>query len=247
VADHTQKFRAILQTGNPAGSRMGTSETARIGQLKEWGVFGLLYAFSNFNAEMLRRAVGHDRALLTTQNLLAESARLISDQIHPVMMVIGAVWLLGMVVWIAQARRLPRWSFDGPGLWFVLRLLLEFVIINGLLFQPSLVQPGVLLWQIMVFLPYYVITWGWVFYRLDWVGKEQSGGVVYLSDVNQEDGFSRFDYFHSTINTLINKGKPVITGVSRQGRIIVLLFNVMTLSLYAVAFARILQLTKATL
>jgi len=39
----------------------------------------------------------------------------------------------------------------------------------------------------------------------------------------------------------------VITGVSRQGRIIVLLFNVMTLSLYAVAFARILQLTKATL
>jgi len=129
----------------------------------------------------------------------------------------------------------------------VLRLLMEFVIINGLLFQPSLVQPSVLLGQIVVFLPYYVITWGWIFYRLDWVGKEQSGGVVCLSDVNQEDGFSRFDYFHSTINTLINKGKPVITGVSRQGRIIVLLFNVMTLSLYAVAFARILQLTKATL
>jgi len=96
LADHNQQFHAILQTSNLPASRMGTSEAARIGQLKEWEVFGLLYTFSNFNAEMLRRAVGHDHALLISKNLLAESARLISDQIHPVMMVIGAVWLLGM-------------------------------------------------------------------------------------------------------------------------------------------------------
>jgi hypothetical protein len=65
LADHTQQFRAILQTSNLAASRMGISEADRIGQLKEWGVFGLLYTFSNFNAEMLRRAVGHDHAFQT--------------------------------------------------------------------------------------------------------------------------------------------------------------------------------------
>jgi hypothetical protein len=39
---------------------------------------------------------------------------------------------------------------------------------------------------------------------------------------------------------------PSISGVSRQGRVLKLLFNVMALNLYVVAIARILQLTKAS-
>ncbi len=226
---------------------MEVATATRQGQHKELAVFVVLYALSSFNAEMLRRSVGSDHALQTSHSLLAAATRLISDHIHPLIMAIGAVWLLTMAMAIAQGRRLPRWSFDGPGLWFCTRLMIEFLIINGLIFQPSLVQPGVLLGQIVIYLPFFVITWGWIFHRLDWVQTQQPGSVVQLSDIDNESAISRFDYFHSTINTLINKGKPTITGVSRTGRITVLIFNGMLLSLYAVAFARILQLTKATL
>lgn len=242
-----QHFRAILQRRSLAHFLMAKTATTRIDQFKEWGMLSILYALSSFNAEMMRRSVHHDQALQTSAKLFAHSARWISDQMHPVMMVIGAAWMITMLLWIALGHPLPRWSFDAPGTWFGVRLLLEFAIINGLLFEPSLIQPGVLLGQIVVFLPYFVISWAWIFYRMDWVNKERSGSVVWLSDADQQNGFSRFDYLHSTINTLISKGKSVITGVSRQGRITVMIFNVMTLCLYAVAFARILQLTKATL
>jgi hypothetical protein len=226
---------------------MSPTETRRVGNLKEWGVLGLLYSLSNCNAEMLRRSLMNDQALFASKSMVAQLARLISDQLHPFMMTLGAGWLAGMALCIALDRRLPRWTFDGPGLWFSLRLVLEFSIISGLIFKTSLVQPGVLLGQIVVFLPFFAITWGWIFCRLDWVGADQPGRVVVLNDAGQMTSYSRFDYFHSTIHTLINKGTPAISGVSRHGKLIVLLFNVMALSLYAVAIARILQLTKASL
>ena len=91
--------------------------------------------------------------------------------------------------------------------------MLEFSIISGLIFEPSLVQPGVLLGQIVVFLPFFAITWGWIFCQLDWVGADQPGRVVVLNDAGQMTSYSRFDHFHSTIHTLINKGTPAISGV----------------------------------
>ena len=210
-------------------------------------MFAGLYGLSNLNAEMLRRAVGADSKLQASPSLVADSARLISDHLHPLMMAIVAVWLLCLAVAIVRKRTLPRWAFDAAGLWFCVRLVLKFLIINGLIFQPALVQPGVLLGQIVVYLPFFVLNWGWIFYRLDWLHPIQPGSVIRLSDIAPERGLSRFDYFHSTVNTLINKGKATITGVSRTGRLTALIFNGMLLSLYAVAFARILQLTKATL
>ena len=69
---------------------MSPTETRRIGNLKEWGVLGLLYNLSNCNAEMLRRSVMNDQALLASKSLVAQLARLISDQLHPFMITLGA-------------------------------------------------------------------------------------------------------------------------------------------------------------
>ena len=106
---------------------------------------------------------------------------------------------------------------------------------------------GVLLGQIVLYLPYFVVCWGWFFHRLDWVGRGQPGQILQLTDLSPTHELGRFDYFHSAINTLLNKSKPTIAGVSRRGRIAVLIFNGMVLGLYTVAFTRILQLTKVVL
>ena len=53
-------------------------------------MLGLLYNLSNCNAEMLRRSVMNDQALLASKSLVAQLARLISDQLHPFMITLGA-------------------------------------------------------------------------------------------------------------------------------------------------------------
>jgi hypothetical protein len=167
------------------------------------------------------------------------------DRVHPLAMGVFGIWLVALALANLRRARLARWAFDGLGLWFALRLALEFLTINLLIFQPMLVSPGVLLGQIVLYLPYFVVMWGWIFYRLDWVGRDAPGQVLQLNDIDPGRGISRFDYFHSTINTLLNKGKPTVIGINRSGRIAVLVFNGMILALYAVAFTRILQLTRA--
>jgi hypothetical protein len=110
-------------------------------QAKELAVFAGLYGLSNLNAEMLRRAVGADSKLQASPSLVADSARLISNHLHPLMMAIGAVWLLCLAVAIVRKRTLPRWAFDAAGLWFCVRLVLEFLIINGLIFHQHWCSP----------------------------------------------------------------------------------------------------------
>ncbi|NBR29604.1 MAG: hypothetical protein EBT83_14515, partial [Betaproteobacteria bacterium] len=81
-------------------------------------------------------------------------------------MLVCGVWLAALALALGRGRRQPRWSFDGLGMWFCLRLLVEFLIINMLIFEPALVPPGVLLGQIVIYLPFFVLSWGWFFHRL---------------------------------------------------------------------------------
>jgi hypothetical protein len=231
----------------------GPSVPARaepLAQAKELAVLALIYLLQITNAEMLRRATG----VLTRQHsgpeatsLVKSYSLLLANHVHPVAMGVFGIWLTLMALLLARGQTLPRWSFDIPGIWFCLRLALEFVTISTLIFEKTTGLSdvaGVVLGQIVVYLPYFVITWGWLFHRVDLIGRPEPGQVVRLVDANTDRGITSFDYYHSAITTLINKGKPTIAGVSRQGRVLVLAYLVMVVGLYAVAFARILQLTR---
>jgi len=229
---------------------MVIAPAGRRAQSKELSVLLLLYLLQISNAEMLRRAAGDFGARIDgseSGRIVAGWSFMLANHVHPVAMLVFGLWLATASAWLARGKTLPRWTLDGPGLWFSLRLLAEFLTINGLIFEGSKVTPGVLLGQIVLYLPYFVITWGWIFQRLDWVGQSEPGRVVQLCDGDSTKGVSGFDYYHSAINTLLNKGKPTIIGVSRSGRILVLLYLFMVLGLYAVTFTRILQLTRSVI
>lgn len=227
-----------MTASDPRGSQ-------RRDQRLEWLLLLLLYLMQVLNAEMLRRAIAANSTWQQSRSSIIRFVEVVTLGVHPWAMVVFGLWLGVMGLVLLRRHPLPRWSFDGLGMWFCLRLLVEFLIINMLIFEPALVAPGVLLGQIVIYLPFFVLSWGWFFHRLDWVQTSQPGLRIQLNDANPSKGVGRFDYFHSAINTLLNKGKPTITGVSRSGRIAVLIFNGMLLALYTVAFARILQLTKA--
>lgn len=227
---------------------MALPPAVRRARFKELAALAILYLLQTINAEMLRRAAGTlDRHLTGTASgrIVADWALLQADHVHPLAMLVCGVWLTGLVLTLLRGVCPPRWSFDALGVWFSLRLLAEYLTINGLIFEGSKVEPGVLLGQIVLYLPFFVVTWGWIFHRLDLVNQEQPGRIVVLSDADPTRGISSFDYYHASISTLLNKGKPTIVGVSRTGRLLVLLYLGMVLGLYALTFARILQLTRA--
>lgn len=229
---------------------MVIAPAGRRAQATELAVLLLLYVLQISNAEMLRRAAGEiatHPAGSQAGHLMASWSFLLAEHLHPVAMLVFGPWLAAMALVLARGQSLPRWSLDGPGLWFSLRLVAEFMTINGLIFEGSKVPTGVLLGQIVLYLPYFVITWGWIFQRLDWVGRSEPGRFVQLSDIDISRGIGRFDYYHASITTLLNKGKPTIIGVSRNGRILVLVYLSMVLGLYAVTFTRLLQLTRSVL
>lgn len=222
----------------------------RRSQTRELAVLGLLYLIQNSNAEMLRLGASSPAARqagASSGNAVASWSFVLANHVHPLAMVLFGFWLTGMAAVLIRGRRLPRWAFDVPGLWFTLRLLAEYITINGLIFEGSKVPPGMLLVQIVLYLPFFVITWGWIFQRLDSVGQQEPGQVVQLIDAVPSRGITPFDYYHSSISTLLNKGKPTIVGVSRNGRLLVLLYLAMVLGLYALTCARILQLTRAVI
>lgn len=232
----------LIRFGVAASDLRGSQ---RRDQRLEWLLLLLLYLMPVLNAEMLRRAIAANSDWQESRSAIIRLVEVVTLGVHPLFMAVFGPWLALMGLVLLRRQSLPRWSFDWLGMWFCLRLLVEFLIINMLIFEPRLVAPGVLLGQIVIYLPFFVLTWGWFFYRLDWVQSLRPGLKIQLNDADASKGISRFDYFHSAINTLLNKGKPTITGVNRTGRIAVLVFNGMLLALYTVAFARILQLTKA--
>jgi hypothetical protein len=232
------------------GSRI-SDRIKRTQQVKELAVLSLIYLLQITNAEMLRRASGllsRQHAGSQSTSLVESYSLLLANHVHPVAMGVFGIWLTLMALLLARVQTLPRWSFDIPGIWFCLRLALEFVTISTLIFEKTTGLSdvaGVVLGQIVVYLPYFVITWGWLFHRVDLIGQPEPGQVVRLVDANTDRGITSFDYYHSAITTLIDKGKPTIAGVGQRGRMLVLAYKVMVVGLYAVAFARILQLTRS--
>ena len=145
---------------------------------------------------------------------------------------------------IARDRILPRWMLDAMGIWAAGRMSLDFILINGLIFHPGLIQPSVLLSQILIYLPFFAITWGWIFYRLDRVHTGKSASIITMSHVGPTRTAQTYDYYHATFNAIINKGGAKITGMNRTGLIATLIFDTMLLCLYALMITRLFQLIK---
>ena len=144
---------------NVVHSKNGWSGDRR-DQLLELIVLVVLYVLQVVNAEMLRRAIGFNGNNHPNPTRFTLLVDVMANRLHPLAMVIFGAWLVLMAMQIARAKCLPRWTFDIPGLWFTVRLALEFLTINLLIFKPSFVPPGVLLGQIVLYLPFFVLAWG---------------------------------------------------------------------------------------
>jgi hypothetical protein len=142
---------------------------------------------------------------------------------------------------LLRGKRVPRWLFDAVGIWYCLRLLMEFALLNALLFTPA-ASPKLLVGQIVAFLPCFVMTWGWIIWRIDYCGKAIPQQVVLLPD--EMEPISSFDYYHTSVISLLNNGNSKFQGITRTGRFFVLIHSLMLLDLLGLIIARVYGLVQ---
>lgn len=157
---------------------------------------------------------------------------------------LGVLFIVSFpLFWLAllRGKLVPRWLFDAVGIWYCLRLLMEFALLNALLFTPA-VSPRLLVGQIVVFIPCFVLTWGWIMWRVDFVNRASPQQIVALP--GEVEPISSFDYYHTSVLAIVNKGSSKFEGVTRMGRFYVLIHSLMLLDLLGLAIARVYALVQ---
>ena len=145
-----------------------------------------------------------------------------------------------MLLAVLLRQRIPRIWLDWAAAVFIsLNLIIHFLKINLLLLTPASAA-NLLIGQILTYLVFFVLGWGWIFWRLDRVGRARGGTVVEIVDAGPET--SMFDYYHASLMSIVRRSHSEVIGRSRNGRLLVAIHTFMVLDLIAVALGRFYQL-----
>jgi hypothetical protein len=215
------------------------SAQVRTFQLKELLVFTLLSVLQVLVNLQFNAASGQLRGI--DQHPLLRISLFYARHIHPaVAMVVFGGLLLGFVQ-LALGRRVPRLALDLVGCWMVFRLRFTFGSVNALLFTTS-ASPQLMLGEIVVYFLFFVVCWGWMFWRLDWFSRQE--GISHLVIADAIPPITSFDYYHATLATVVAKGTSTVKGLTRLGRSLVAIYSLMVLDLMGVALTRAFQLSQ---
>lgn len=152
-----------------------------------------------------------------------------------------AVILVLLYGQLLRRKRISPLILDGLGLWVIFNLIAHFIKIN-LLMLTDAVQPQLLLGQVITYLLFFVLAWGWIFWRLDRVAGEAAQQIIEVPSASAGGG--SFDYYYSSLMSLLEAKTSKFTGVSRLGKMLVAVHSLMMLDLAGIALARFYQLVQ---
>jgi hypothetical protein len=161
------------------------------------------------------------------------------------MLVFGGVVFGYAFLSLACGRLLHRKFLDFLGILVLINLLFHFLKINLLLFTPS-GPPVLLLGQLITFVIFFIVAWGWIYWRVDCAEHEGSAGIIALGDTGET--LSMFDYMYSSMHLIQTMGRASnISGSTRFGRVLVSVHNFMVIDLVSIGLGRFYQLIQKTI
>jgi hypothetical protein len=161
--------------------------------------------------------------------------------IHHLPMRLAVVAVLLLVI-VRQIRGQPtRWFEDLFGGLLLLRCTAQFLMLNLLLVAPMRAG-GLLLTQLVLFLPVISIAFGWLYWRLDSGARRQGRTHIRLSDA--ESTIDRFDYFYMAGITLLSFEPSGASASTRLMKTLFLVHGVVMLDLVALTLSRAIGLAS---
>ena len=207
----------------------------KLAQIKELLALTLLGLLSSFSGYLFLGEDIKSLAILNTNPFIRAYFEFSHATHHPLnilfVFLVPTLWLVALFA----KRLLPRIIFDFFGVLFVFRLIFQFIFVNVLIFAPA-ASPSLLLGQIIAYLPFFVMTWGWLMWRIDHRGQEFPQQVIAILET--EGPVNSFDYYHASVISVINQGKTGFRGVTNLGRFFVLIHSLMLLDVLGIALVR---------
>ena len=143
---------------------------------------------------------------------------------------------------LIRGRKISAAVLDGLGIWAVINLFVHFVKVNVLMLSGA-VEPRLLLGQVITYVLFFVLCWGWIFWRLDRIAGPEEQQIIDVPSAAKEMG--TFNYYHDSLMSILDGRKmSLFIGVSRFGKVLVALHSLMILDLAAIALARFYQLVQ---
>ncbi len=161
----------------------------------------------------------------------------------PLLVVYGLIVLL-LYGQLLRGKRIAPLVLDALGVWVIANLFIHFVKIN-LLMLTDAVSPQLLLGQVITYLLFFVLAWGWIFWRLDRVAGPADQKIVEMPRTASDGG--SFDYYYSSLMSILEGKASRFTGTSRLGKTLVAVHSLMVLDLAAIALARFYQLVQKSI
>jgi len=157
-------------------------------------------------------------------------------------------WLLpplALLVFVAQVRivmgKRTRWIIDLLGGLLILRCALQFVILN-LLLLSHLKAGGLLLLQLLLFIPVITVAFGWLYWRLDTAARAK--GQAHIRFAEEMGALDTFDYYHVSAMTLLQFEPSGATPLSRLMKTLFVIHGIMMLDLVALTLSRAIGLAS---
>ena len=210
-------------------------------------------------AQPLLLALGHLAAALFIVNLGDAPAQVASPWLRQALLTYHNLYVKGIVyhpysrlamvvlvvlVIIQALRRRPlRWATDLIGGLLCLRCLVQFAVLNLLLLAP-LKAGGLLLAQLVSFLPVITVAFGWLYWRLDCGARQQGRSHLRFHDSNDEAAPRFFEYVHASAITLLQFDPTVASPTSRLMKSLFVLHGVMMMDLVALTLSRAIGLAS---
>jgi hypothetical protein len=213
----------------------------KLGQIKELVALTVLGLLSSMSASLLLKEATsgfisqHGNPIIRAY---FDFARLTHHPLNVLVVFLAPlIWLLALLT----NYRIPRLVLDCFGCFFVFRMVVGLLFVNALLFVPA-ASPRLLLGQILAFIPFFVMVWGWLIWRIDCFGRESPQQIIAISEA--KGPITAFDYYHTSIYSVLNQDKSGFVGVTRLGRLLALIHKLMLINVLGLALARVYGLLQ---
>lgn len=138
-------------------------------------------------------------------------------------------------------KKPAQWGIDVIGGLLTLRCLIQFLILN-LLLLSHLKAGGMLLMQLVLFIPVITLNFGWLYWRMDSAGRAKGRSEIRFSE--EMGPLDPFDYFQVAARALMQFEPSGATALTRTMKALFILHGVMMMDLVALTLSRAVSLAS---
>jgi hypothetical protein len=154
--------------------------------------------------------------------------------------------ILFPLVYLFSQSRKPTWArpyLDFLGVYVIFRLVIQLIGLNVLVFD-SVTSRFLLISQVLFFLPYSLLIWGWVYWRLDTLARA-SNQPLFRLDCEGVAPLRPIDYFVASFSSVFSATINAIKGNSARARILILFHGFMIYDVMGLTLSRAVALVQA--